>query len=344
MSTIADVGLSGRLVDILDAMNTDNPEPPVPSEGPRLVPDNVREWARQRRDGLLTGKPLPSGFLDNDPKLDPYLESVAEGDDEMAIKRLAWTVLAGWPHRIHHEYVRWQLEHLRALYLADYPPGLWQRAGELLAELIKGWVFGFVGWDVEVKPPAGHPGQAPTLFPHIDEDSPDGSRDQESAEAFRRLWDDLMSRFDRIGWRSYRNEYGEGSPVSQEHTITALAADLMPLLKQFRTDYNGPGRGFLSYCGLAGAFPSDAALHQMVRTALEDQTGHPRDTFGYHFVAHFGLVLGGWELMESRPPMKAAPSTIRSTLRTLAARKKRASRSESPKDPHAAIEFTDFSA
>ncbi len=290
------------------------------------MPGSAYEYAERWKQGTLGGATINNWPADSKAFL-PYLRAASDGDEDGALDALR-QVLIFRPERLWHPYVQSQFGHLiHHGSHPDLPREFRDRANAALVDLVRAWGVGLGYWITIERSPARR-GQTPSLFPLIDEQegmgsTPEADRQFLAANDFGRLWDDLMHRLEVIHWREFRNDYRADSDDSREHTLTAVVWDLKPVLQQFRADYDGPGKHFLAYCGLAGAFPPDQALRQMVRTGLEDKTGHPRETFGHHFLGHFQLVIGGWELMESTEPRTMLPSLIKSTLRTLENRAKK---------------------
>jgi hypothetical protein len=267
----------------------------------QLVPEEVYEYAKKRCNGTLPNTLLPSGFRTTDAKILPYLDAVAQGDEEGAIGTLAWQVLAPWPDRIHHEYARWQLTHLQAYgWHYDPPREFCQRADAELQDLVKAWAFGVTGRWIEMKSSHRRRGQTPLLFPYID--GPHEAMQIRAAENFVRLYDDLIAQLKQVSWKSYRNDYRGARSEGQEALVAEVADELKPALQHFEHRWR------------TGELPPDGVLQAMVRKALRVPKGrNPSETFADEY---FGRA----EFLIEEKVLRASPSLIRSTRRTLAKR------------------------
>jgi hypothetical protein len=267
----------------------------------QLVPEEVYEYAKKRRDGTLPKTLLPSGFRTTDAKILPYLDAVAQGDEDGAISTLAWQVLAPWPDRIHHEYARWQLTHLQAYgWHYDPPREFCQRADAALEDLVKTWAFGVTGRWIEMKSSHRRRGQTPLLFPYIDGPHEE-IRQIRAAESFVCLYDNLIAQLKQVSWKSYRNDYRGARSEGQEALVAEVADELKPVLQHFEHRW-----------GRTGELPSDGVLQAMVRKALQVPKGrNPSETFADEYFGRAKFIIEG-------KVMGASPSLVRSTRRTLA--------------------------
>ena len=168
----------------------------------------------------------------------PYLDAVAEGDEEKAIRWLAWQVLAAYPNRLAHEYVRWQLDHLT--FHGGHPDTskeFRQRAAEALENLVMALGFGLTGRWVTFKTIGKRRGQAPALFPLMDDQEPatesEASRHRMAASDFVHFWDDLMTRLRTVRWKAALNEYRTAQLAGKELAVAELAESLKPILQKF---------------------------------------------------------------------------------------------------------------
>jgi hypothetical protein len=77
---------------------------------PRLIPDEVRDYAK-RWNGGLSRITFPGSYAADDEKLIPYLAEVNQGNESQAITSLA-DALAWSPTRLWHPYAQSQFLHL----------------------------------------------------------------------------------------------------------------------------------------------------------------------------------------------------------------------------------------
>src|SRR5262249_37567170 len=129
--------------------------------------------AAHLKQGALNGKTLADGSAADYKRLRPFMEAVAEGNEDHALTILqSW--LEGYPQIFWHPYVRAQLEHLyefpfyfslydhvspSAARIAD------ERRARWLAQLVEAFAAGLTDWNVHITKPAAKRGQAPSLFP-----------------------------------------------------------------------------------------------------------------------------------------------------------------------------------
>jgi hypothetical protein len=115
-----------------------------------------------------------------------------------------------------------------------------------------------------------------------------------------------MAGLKSIRWKSVRNEYRDASAAGKEAVVADVADELKPVLQRFSRKY-----------GATGNLPRDKDLHGMVRKALAVNKGRSAgERFAHEYLGEFDFVIAGTALGASR-------SLVKSTIRTLAKRRKR---------------------
>src|SRR5262245_61832769 len=276
---------------------------------PRLIPDGVRAYAKWCNGGL-SGITFQGRYPADDEKLIPYLTAVDRGKYSLAIKRLAYA-MASFPVRLWHPYAQSQVMHLfRCGVNPDLPRAYRDRANDALVELIESWVAG-MGYLVKIERARRQRGQTPNLFSRIDEregflPTPEAMAERRAADIFRELYEDLMTRLKPMSWKAWRTEYRATNSKGQAYVLAEVADGLKPELRKFLRDHKN-----------TADLPTDVALQTMVRTALMVSKGrNPRERFAQEYLGSFDFIVGGTSL-------RTSPSLIKSTIRTLAKRRKR---------------------
>lgn len=273
---------------------------------PSLIPEVVHEYARRLKDGTLSGATFPFGGGDpDDPKMVPYLEAVAAGGDTEALKTLAG-ILAGSPLRLWHPYSQATVLHLFWLFstFSDHPIEFRDRVNTALDDIVSSWGQGITGRKVSVYNPPEKRGQAPWLFPLLDQrdgffSTPEALAQDRAAERFVECVDDLKSRIaTRISWRGLRIRYRDEPPAGKEITVGETATAIREVFAEFLTAWKQS--------------PTSREMNRAAQTALAVRKGrNPNDTAAYELLSLY--TLGGEE-------RRLTPGLIKHTLETLARR------------------------
>lgn len=297
------------------------PCPACGEEEARLLPRSVDEYAARLRNGALSGTTIPVRWRADDDAFRQYLDKASNHDEEAALSALQ-QVLIGSPQRLWHPYVLSQFSHLLLHGRhPDLPRAFRDRVNEALVYLIHAFANGLGYWVTVKRSSSLRRGQTPSLFPRMYEQeglypTPESIRHAMAASDFNTLWDGLTVRLKKISWRSRCNEYRAVARAGKEMVVAELVEELKPILQDFWDSHQETGQHRLTYCRLAGDFPSDDILNKIAQNALAVPIGrNPRDKIGYEFLGRLKFNIGGWK--EECAAMSATPSLIKSTLRTL---------------------------
>jgi hypothetical protein len=283
-------------------------QPANANEGRRLIPDGIYVHASNRAKATLSGTEFHAHARPDDVKMLPFLDAINKGDERRALFQLQ-AILFWSPSWLGHPYAAWQITHLSGLGTdGDVPRELRDRANEELVELVKAWVAG-LGYTAKIDRRPSRRGQAPFLFPRLDERegilrTPEAEEERHAARGFLRIHDDLVARLKAIQWRDVRSQYRQCKPEGKEIVLDEVTELLRPILTAFVTRWWGASDGF-----------SADELRAFARAGLLGPKGrNPSEATAY-------ACLGSCEFLIAGTARKASPTLVRSTIRTLRKRR-----------------------
>jgi hypothetical protein len=281
-----------------------------PGHTPRLIPDGVYEYAERLKQKTLSEAQFPSSaYAPDDPKMVPYLEAVAAGDEPTALQTLAG-LLATSPLLLWHPYTQSTVSHLFMLFgqFADQPKAFRDQVNTALNDFVSGWGYGVTGRDVRIRTNYTKRGQTPALFPSLDDRDgaflrPEAVEQRHTAWRFVEFVDALKSRMrSTVRWREFRSRYRDSGSAGKNTVIGDLAGTLRGVFAVVLHEWSPTTE-----------LPSVEQAREIAQKSLTVRRGHPNDMAAYQFVALYPFVIGGSTL-------SLTPSLIKNTLRTLAKR------------------------
>jgi hypothetical protein len=283
---------------------TVEPTPDAPSPpSPDLIPPEVRDAALRLKDSQLQGQTIERVYAADDPNVLPFLEAVAQGNEQRALTTLRG-LLAANPRLLEHPYVLAQFQRLFTVW-HPLDDDLTDRAKVELVKLVSAWARGMtVGWKVSItKPVTGRRGQTAQYFPHLDDrdgwlPTEQASRERRDAEAFVSDHEELKARLrEGVAWKALRSRYSESRPAP----VYEVAETIGAIFETF-TQERGIERPVLEQKKLA----------QIARAGLTEPKGrNPSDRVARELIAALP-----WYTAQDAT-LKLTPSGIKSTLETL---------------------------